>query len=188
MSQLIALTDADKRKLTSLAKKGKQTVFLWSGFVTVGALVVAGGFILTPQAVWPSVAVIFVVFFSIGIIISLNSYNKIQNDLRYGMKKRVSGAIASKAISRGNQKFGYDPGTLAKAALRVEEEETGKPITRYGVIDQEIDQASALWYNAEIDKVDYDIGVRNYLIVEVGDQVELEVAPKSGRVLAMRKI
>jgi hypothetical protein len=188
MNNLIALTEADKAKLKMLNRKSKLSLQIFGSVTAAAAITVAAGFVFSPTAVWPQIAILFVLLFAFATFMGWRSYNKVGYDIQHGMKQPVAGVVSKKVISRGGTTYQYDAGSLARAALREEEEETGKPITRYGVLDQEIDQMVGHGYNVEINKVYYDIGVRKYLEVEEGDRLELEVGPKSQKVISFKKV
>jgi hypothetical protein len=187
MKNQVALTQADKDKLRKLNANSKRAVGIFLG-ITAGAVVAVLGGLYFSGSVWPQIAMLFVGMLAIGCFMSWRETQKIDRDIESGMKENVSGVVSKKTISRGNQTFSYDADTLARAALRVEEQELNKPITRYGILDNEIDSASAHWYGVEIDGINYNIGVRGWISVKEGDTLNLEVAPRSKRVLSSEKI
>lgn len=184
----IALTEADKKKLVGFTKGGKLNFYIFLGITLAGAITCVIGFVTVPQAGWPGIMIPFILLFAFGTFMSWRENSKVALDLQGGMKEKVSGVITKKTISRGNQMIKYDSDTMLRIALRVEEEERGGPITRYGPLDAEIDSATRHWYGVEINRINYNIGIRYYLQVNEGEQVMLEVAPRSKRVLALQKI
>lgn len=188
MKNQIALTEQDKQKLNRLNKRSKRAVAIFAGVTVVAAVVVVGGFYFTPAAVWPSIAILFVAMFAFGCFMSWRESAKIDRDIENGIKERIIGVVLKKTISRGNQMLTYDADTLAMVAVRVEEQELNKPITRYGILDREIDSAANYWYGVEIGTANYNIGVRNWIGVKEGETLTLEVAPKSRRVISFVKI
>lgn len=182
----VALTEADKKKLAGFSKGGRLNFYIFTGITLAGALASAIGF-MTAQSGWPGIMIPFILLFVFGAFMSWRENNKVVLDIQGGMKEKVSGVITKKTISQGNQRIKYDMDTMHRIALRVEEEERGGPITRYGPLDAEIDSATRHWYGVEIDRKNYNIGIRYYLEVNEGEHVSLEVAPRSKRVLSMQK-
>lgn len=188
MKNQVVLTQEDKAKLRKLNTKNKIAVGVFLGVTLVALFVVLGGFYLSAGAVWPQIAILFVGMFAIGCFMLWRETRKIDHDIENGMKEIFTGIVSKKTISRGNQTFSYDTETLARAALRAEEREANKPITTYGILDSEIDAATGHWYGVEIDNVNYNIGVQNWILVNEGDTLSLAVAPRSKRVLSFEKI
>ncbi len=187
MNAIATMTEHDRLSLERQSRGQKKTLFFFSGFSVAGVITVLFGLVFTPQAQWPAVASVFVLLFLLGSIIAWREYNKIYTDLEYGVKERIEGIVSRKQISQGNSKIQYDAATLQRIALREEEEESGRKITRYGVLDIEIDRATRHWYGVIINKENYNVGIQNYLAVAEGDHVVLEIAPKSKRVLSLIK-
>jgi hypothetical protein len=188
MMNKIALTEADKQKLKQLNKNNNRAVMIFTIVTSIAALIVVGGFYFTPQATWPSIAILFVVLFAFGTFMAWRENAKIERDIQNGIKEKITGIVNKKTISRGNTTFNYDAATLARAAMRAEETELNKPVTRYGVLDNEVDQTVSHWYGVEINTVNYNIGIRNWLLVKEGDTLKLDVAPKSKRVVSFENI
>jgi len=187
MNSSHSLTESDKLKLQTRSKQNRKAIYIFSGITAVASIVVAGGFVLMPESTWPSIAILFVLLFAFGTFFSWRENNKITTDLQWGIKERVSGVITRKQIRQGRASVSYDMDTLHRVALRLDEQEQGLPITRYGVLDQEIDRATSHWYGVEINNQDYNIGVRDYLKVKEGDTIELEIAPRSRVVLLVAR-
>lgn len=187
MKEQVALTQEDKDKLRKLNEKNKTALKVFLGSTAVAGVIVFSGFYFTPNAVWPEIAILFVGMFVVGCVMSWRESSKIDSDIQNGMKEKVTGVVLRKTISRGNQSFTYDSETLLRAALRAQEQELNKTITKYGILDNEIDSAVGHWYGVEINNTNYNIGVRNWILVQEGDTLSLEVAPKSKRVLSFEK-
>lgn len=179
-----ALTEADKLKLRNFQERGVVGAYVLFGIIVVGAAAMAYGFLFLPAATWPYVVIPFLLLMIFGLLMSLRERGKAKHDLQAGMKERVEGVVSKKRISQGNQTIDYDSNTLLLMAKRVEEEETGKPITRYGALDAEIDSGSRYWYGALIGKENFNVGVRFYVQLNEGDKVVLEIAPRSRIVLS----
>jgi len=182
----IALTEADKQKLKKFQERGVVSAYVLLGIIIVGAAAMAYGFLFLPGATWPYVTIPFLLLMTFGLLMSLRERGKAKRDLQAGMKERIAGIVNKKKISQGNQTIDYDSNTLQLMAKRVEEEETGKPITRYGALDAEIDSGSRYWFGIEIGKENFNVGVRHYVQLNEGDRVQLEVAPKSRIVLNVK--
>lgn len=183
---LIALTEADKQKLIKFQSRGVMGAYMLMALIVIGLLAIGYGFIFLPEASWPSIAIPFVLLFMFALFMSVRERSKAKNDLQAGMKERIEGIVDKKKISHGNQTIDYDSNTLQLMAKRVEEEETGNPITRYGALDAEIDSGTRYWFGAEIGKENFSVGVRYYVQIKEGDKVQLEVAPKSRIVLTLK--
>ena len=179
-----ALTEADKQKLIKFQSRGAAGVYILMGLIAIGVLAIVYGFIFLPGASWPSIAIPFVLLFMFGLFMSMRERGKAKHDLQAGMKERIEGVVSKKRISQGNQTIDYDSNTLLLMAKRAEEEESGKPITRYGALDAEIDSGSRYWYGALIGKENFNVGVRFYVQLNEGDKVVLEIAPRSRIVLS----
>lgn len=179
----IALTEADKQKLIKFQSRGIVGAYILMALIAIGVLAIGYGFIFLPEASWPSIAIPFVLLFMFGLFMSLRERSKAKNDLQAGMKERIEGIVDKKKISQGNQTIDYDSNTLQLMAKRVEEEEAGKPITRYGALDAEIDSGARYWFGVEIGKENFNVGICYYVQINEGDKVQLEVAPKSRVVL-----
>lgn len=180
----IALTEADKKKLTKFQSRGVAGAYILTGLIAVGVLATGYGVAFLPEASWPSIAIPFLLLAMFGLFMSMREKNKVKSDLQAGMKERIDGVVEKKRISQGNQTIDYDQHTLQLMAKRVEEEEEGKPITTYGVLDAEIDSGARYWYGALINKENFNVGVRFYIQLREGDRVRLEVAPRSRIVLS----
>lgn len=178
----IALTEADKQKLIKFQNRGMAGAYMLMAIIGIGILAIGYGFIFLPDASWPSIAIPFVLLFLFGLVMSMRERSKAKHDLQAGMKERIEGIVEKKRISQGNQTLDYDSNTLQLMAKRVEEEEAGKPITRYGALDAEFD-SSRYWFGATIGKENLSVGVRFYVQIKEGDRIQLEVAPKSRVVL-----
>lgn len=175
----IALTEADKQKLKKFQERGVVSAYVLLGIIIVGAVAMVYGFLFLPKATWPYVVIPFLSLMIFGLLMSLRERGKAKHDLQTGMKERIEGVVSKKRISQGNQTIDYDSNTLLLMAKRVEEEERGKPITRYGALDAEIDSGSRYWYGVLIGKENFNVGVRFYVQLNEGDEVVLEIAPRS---------
>lgn len=182
------LTEADKRKLKKFQERGIVGAYVLLGIIVVGAAAMTYGFLFLPGATWPYVVIPFLLLMIFGLLMSLRERGKAKHDLQAGMKERVEGVVSKKRISQGNQMIDYDSNTLLLMAKRVEEEESGKPITRYGALDAEIDSGSRYWYGVLIGKENFNVGVRFYVQIQEGDRLQLEIAPKSRIVLNMKLV
>ena len=182
----IALTEADKQKLVKFQSSGVVGAYILMALIAIGVLAIGYGFIFLPETNWPSIAIPFVLLFIFGLFMSMRERSKAKYDLQAGMKERIEGIVNKKKISQGNQTIDYDSNTLQLMAKRVEEEEAGKPITRYGALDAEIDSGSRYWFGIEIGKENFNVGVRHYVQLNESDKVQLEVAPKSRIVLNVK--
>jgi hypothetical protein len=187
MKSVLPLTAPDRLSLEKHTGSQRKALLFFFGITLAGVVAVVIGFVITPQAPWPAIASIFVALFVLGTFISWREYKKIQTDLKIGLKEQLKGTIKRKQISQGGSKIVYDKGTLQRIAQRVEEEEAGRPVTRYGVIDMEIERATRLWYGVVIEKENVNIGIRHYLTVAEGDSIVIEIAPKSRRVFSVTK-
>lgn len=186
MNNQSALTEVDKKRLQEFNKGGKLNFYIFSGIFLAGATTSAIGF-ATDQKAWPGIMIPFILLFAFGAFMSWRENNKVVHDLQGGMKEKISGVIEKKRISQGNQVIKYDIDTMHRIALRVEEKESGKPVTSYGALDAEIDSATRHWYGVTVNKESYNVGVRYYIELNEGDRVTMEVAPRSKRVLSLTK-
>jgi hypothetical protein len=184
MNTRIPFKDADKLKLQKLYKREQIKVYLFLGITLMGSIII--GLFLTyfPEKGWAFIATPFVLLFAVGTSWTWHENYKKHQDIQAGIKDKISGVIARKQISVRRKNFTYNEEMLAMAIKRVEEEEAGKPITRYGVVDNEIDGAANQWYGVEIEGKSYNVGVRDFLKVKEGDTIELEIAPRSKVVLS----
>lgn len=182
----IALSEADKLKLKKFTERGVTGAYILLTLVLIGIIAIGYGFTFLPGASWPSIAIPFVLLFAFGLFMSMRERNKAKHDLLAGMKEAIEGIVVKKKISQGNQTIDYDSHTLQLMAKRVEEEEEGKPITQYGALDGELNNATRYWFGVEVGKENFNVGVRFYVQVKEGDKVKLEVAPKSRVVLNVK--
>ncbi|HCZ36174.1 MAG TPA: hypothetical protein DHV26_09650 [Cytophagales bacterium] len=182
------LTEADKHKLIKFQERGIVGAYVLLGIIVVGAAAMTYGFLFLPGATWPYVVIPFLLLMIFGLLMSLRERGKAKHDLQAGMKERVEGVVSKKRISQGNQTIDYDSNTLLLMAKRVEEEENGKPITRYGALDAEINSGSRYWYGVLIGKENFNVGVRFYVQIQEGDSLQLEIAPKSRIVLNVKLV
>ncbi len=186
MSARIPFKEADKLKLQKVYKREQIKVYLFLGITLMVSIVIGIFLVYFPERDWTFIATLFALLFAIGTSWTWReNYKKLQ-DLKAGVKEKISGVITRKQISVRRKNFTYNEDMLAMAIQRVEEEEAGKPITRYGVVDNEIDGAANQWYGVEIDGKSYNVGVRDFLKVKEGDAIELEIAPRSKVVLSTK--
>lgn len=179
MNTRIPFKEVDKVKLNKLYKREQIKVYLFLGITLVISIIIGTFLFYFPEKDWSFIATPFALLFAVGTSWTWRENYKKQQDLQAGIKEKISGVITRKQISVRRKNFTYNDTMLAMAVQRVEEEEAGKPVTRYGMQDAEIEGAAYQWYGVEILGTSYNVGVRDFLKVNKGDLVELEIAPRS---------
>lgn len=130
----------------------------------------------------------FSAFFFILWAINFKRAFDIQRDINENSKKVISGTVQSKKIGRRKEEYFFENSYLGEIADYQENQKAGVK-KDYGNHEVSLSQHARLPFYIFFpdEKEPYSVSAKNYLLVEAGDTVVMEVSPRSKVVLRFAK-